>query len=485
MNRIHCSTLAIALGALASIGSTKPAFAVQEIPQEYAIFLMDSTNSMVNPVDGQATPTTRWQYVINQAILAVNEAENGANGWTGGVSRGVAIWQFKLFEDMVTSGPVAVWPKTDADCTAVGLNWDKKTHTTTPPADDIYYCVFPADTPYTVLTKAKEQHGIFNELVASLGPTANLYANTPLAQSLCKIISEAYITGTDPLKTIVLESDGSEKTTPLSDPCYGPSVNPVDVNKVGPTYGPDWNFPTEAGTGALSWEAKIIRRLYKYTETNKDLWTTTQVPLNAPAPPGNISWRVSTLYNAYPTPIPGTSVAAASAMALSGVANDGGAERYSYAAAAGTSPSRIKSLAGSAVPAVSLEAMATSGMTYSIAPAELALFKGLGKANAKSRYVENVFDETNPPKYGVTPPHKTPGDVDDSGCVDRADYSMIMQKDIWLQKAVRPLELAVRADVNYDGWVNHGDRKVVIDNWGKGTYYGKCRNPPSGPKPVY
>jgi hypothetical protein len=78
--------------------------------------------------------------------------------------------------------------------------------------------------------------------------------------------------------------------------------------------------------------------------------------------------------------------------------------------------------------------------------------------------------------YGVN--HRLAGDVDDGGCVDRADYSIVHQSDVWMQRAVRPCEICQRADLNRDGWVNQKDADIVIANWGHG-----CINNP-GPAPT-
>ena len=114
-------------------------------------------------------------------------------------------------------------------------------------------------------------------------------------------------------------------------------------------------------------------------------------------------------------------------------------------------------------------------------PAELGLMKGLGKSNTRSSYNEIVLNTANPVIYGSV--HKVPGDVDNSGCVDMADYNQIKQRDVWLQMAVAPLQIAILADLNADGWVNGLDSAIVIANWGKGNGPGgKCKYP-VGPAP--
>ena len=72
--------------------------------------------------------------------------------------------------------------------------------------------------------------------------------------------------------------------------------------------------------------------------------------------------------------------------------------------------------------------------------------------------------------YGVT--HKLLGDVDDSGCTDQADLNIIKQQDVWLQRAVQPLQIAIRADVTRDGWVDQADKDLVVKKWAQG-----CINP--------
>jgi hypothetical protein len=130
--------------------------------------------------------------------------------------------------------------------------------------------------------------------------------------------------------------------------------------------------------------------------------------------------------------------------------------------------------AGATTPAGATTA-ATSTRTQSISAAELGFYSALGKVNARSSFRTFVRDPTTSPTRHIP---KIPGDVDDSGCTDRADLAIVTQKDVYYQKAVQPNQLAIRADLDGDQWVTKADAMIVLANWGKG-----CINS-VGPKPV-
>ena len=98
----------------------------------------------------------------------------------------------------------------------------------------------------------------------------------------------------------------------------------------------------------------------------------------------------------------------------------------------------------------------TTGQTTIVAPGvplidtnEFLFLQALGHVNSKSTFRAITSDSSV--HFGTS--HKLTGDVDDSGCVDHADFAEVTQKDIYHQRAVLPLELATRADLNHDGWV--------------------------------
>ena len=108
---------------------------------------------------------------------------------------------------------------------------------------------------------------------------------------------------------------------------------------------------------------------------------------------------------------------------------------------------------------------------------EFLFFQGLGHVNSKSSFRAITSDSSV--HFGVS--HRLTGDVDDSGCVDHADFAEVTQSDIYHQRAVLPLELATRADLNHDGWVTKADAAIVIANWGHGCINGAGK-PPALPK---
>ena len=117
----------------------------------------------------------------------------------------------------------------------------------------------------------------------------------------------------------------------------------------------------------------------------------------------------------------------------------------------------------------------TTGQTTIAAPGvplidtnEFLFLQALGHVNSKSTFRAITSDSSV--HFGTS--HKLTGDVDDSGCVDHADFAEVTQKDIYHQRAVLPLELATRANLNHDGWVTKADAAIVIANWGHGCING-------------
>jgi hypothetical protein len=189
----------------------------------------------------------------------------------------------------------------------------------------------------------------------------------------------------------------------------------------------------------------------------------------------NLAWRVDAHYKLYTSSsLSPLAVAAPAATTLSarGDSVSGGLDTLRQ------HPVNAM-VAGLAAPGT---AAATTTVTLSITQSDLSLFKQLGSTNfptnakAKARsYFQAVAVDQNQ-VYGTY--HKLAGDVDDSNCVDRADYSIMTQKDVWRQRALPPNQIGMRADLNKDGWTNEADRTILLANWGKG-----CINNP-GPKPV-
>jgi hypothetical protein len=63
-------------------------------------------------------------------------------------------------------------------------------------------------------------------------------------------------------------------------------------------------------------------------------------------------------------------------------------------------------------------------------------------------------------------PHAVPGDVDDSGCVDLADYNLL--KQFYNQKISPSQPLSYAADINYNGAIDINDYLMMKANYGQG-----------------
>lgn len=442
----------LAAGGIAAFESE-----AQAATSDYNIILLDQTGSMTIATSGGA----RWTDAVDAAINWVNYDEQSI-----GATRAYAIWTFR---NDFTTNPYQMlrWPTSAADCEAVGASINRN------------YCEFVASdtTSYEML---KTLLAGYKDLTSPLYPITG--PNTPLSDSVCAMLDKEWYDnpGSGAKKTILLESDGGENSSISA--CKGPYMDDtvVEWNKTLP----DWGM-VATGVTDPTWEALGIRkatRVYKGLAdplagalTATDAFRSDFVwrvdyhyqyctlnnpdPNNPCPPPASTSLMVRSAPTAAATTTTTTVKASASSF-------EGGPVAYAKLSA----PSAMAATSSTAVTMGSPPLVADDPMRF----ADYTFFRKLGTSTSKSTF-RRVVDVPGT-VYGT--PHKLAGDVDDSGCTDRADYQIIMQKDVWLQRAVQPNQLAMRADLTRDGWVNAADRQVVLDNWGKG-----CINNP-GPKPV-
>jgi hypothetical protein len=225
------------------------------------------------------------------------------------------------------------------------------------------------------------------------------------------------------------------------------------------------------------------------TNSNSAAATASAIQPNEPAS-SNIAWRVQVHYATFDstTPIipltlaPTTLTAAAAAPSTSNQDKGAVVNKYTVSAPlAGITPAMLTAAASGTSSASSATAAATSTIVVDIPAAELSLFRQMASSSfpTKGKRASRAFFQaiTLLPGQTYGTYHKLAGDVDDSNCVDRADYSIMTQKDVWYTRALPPNQIGMRADLNKDGWVNEADRTILLANWGKG-----CINNP-GPKP--
>jgi hypothetical protein len=406
-----------ALGAVCVLASTS-AFAADK----YTVLLLDQTGSM--SVEGSAPGVSRWEDAVKAAAYWVNEDRTTA----GNQSRAYAIWTFKTGAD--GSKPIyRVWPSAgneDDDCAAVGAVYEA----------DFGFCSIGGGDGFAFnllsarMLDCANGPCILEEQFAVAGPT------TPLAQSLCEILAEMRPKLNTRVLNITLESDGEENIS--TGLCAGTTAADYTLNKAVV----DWGVPVG------SWQNKVLRAALGYNQPSQETAVNTPLPANG-AFPSYLEWRVDVHYRLIPS-------SASSLMALSAavpVEGDGPALRLA------PTPTTSSFAAGVA---------AAGTLTPSMSAGELKFFQALGTGNSKSRFREIV--QVPGQVFGTY--HKLPGDVDDSGCTDMADYQIIKQSDVWLKRAVLPLQIAMRADLNKDGWVDYGDLDVLFAHWGQG-----CINP--------
>ncbi len=448
------------LGAIATMAFATTAHAAPE----YIIILLDETGSMcTDSIPCMPTTGSFWLNAIDDAKLWVNQDMTSA----ASTQRFYSIWTFKDTQDGVQNGAVQLWPTATFNTGCTGA------HSSPDPVTG--FCGFKANdkVAYTQLTTLLESIKTMDGQIPQ--PTWL----TPLADGLCRSLSSIWGSIQNLNRRLILESDGGENDSTLA--CLGVDST-TGISTIVPTAS-DWGFTVG------SWEANVLRRGARLSsfdsiingsyETSEES-AVNQGPLTpSETIPAMLALDVSIQYAlcapgssdpACPVVLPMAAMAQSNLAASALVAAPTFGARFDGDATADLHPAAFAAFSSVAAPAATV----TPTTTTSIDPNELGFFRALGKATRTSKMREVVRD----PKvvYGVN--HKLAGDVDDSNCVDHADYSIVTQSDVWMQRAVQPLQIAIRADLNRDGWVNEQDRAIVLANWGHG-----CINNP-GPKPV-
>jgi hypothetical protein len=486
---------------------------------EYVMILLDQTGSMATVAD-TTTGLTFWDNAVSaaQAWVAQDDAP-------GRPRRAYSIWTF--FDiDCPGCGPGGqngakqVWPALDGsstDCTGTVEKFDS-TGTSS-------FCLFPANS--TTVDDA------YVNLQATLGDPGDTTAsnirnsrravtgvgNTPLADSLCQSLEKLQALLSNNSRVLTLETDAGENdsvsycSSLISTTNLASNATSFNKNSVGQTAGQPGDWDLSVDVSNPSWEAKVMRRSVRLGTlppsggvANGNTAVATPIKAGEDLPSGSTGYklRIDTHFRiCHPTDPPPCSQTSALAIARPGillpslgvmaqVATEPKGNLRAPAAAklnitsATTAPFSVNQATIAApktttttlsAQAVTTQAATTAATTSPGVPLidsnEFLFFQGLGHVNTKSTFHAVTADSAV--VFGTT--HKLAGDVDDSGCVDRADFSIIKQKDVWYQRAVQPLQIAIRADLNRDGWVNRADAQIVINNWGHG-----CINP-VGPPP--
>jgi hypothetical protein len=450
---------------------------------DYISIVLDQTGSMNDIGVDEGTGVT-------SSLTMFDNAVSGAQNWVSTDQalfskrrRAYAIFTFK--DDTCCGGTQGssttdlnltqlrqVWPRsTSPDC-------NSSTHGTY--ENSTGYCLFNANdvNPYAFLLTTLD--GLRPAQTTAAGPVGGdpngdllpiqggtggatfdtaafgLGPNTPLADSFCDALERLQILNgaTTKQKIFIFESDGGEDFS--TSACSGPS---------GGLAGGSTSFSfsvADIGLTAGSWQDNTMRRATRLVSFSpvlgglaanqvEDKMAINKGAINYSATadnvPPNMAWRFDIFFSicdsAFPALAPCNPITPAAALA-----------QFAPAATASAAPAPT--------------------ITNSISADELEFFTAAGHVNSKSSF--RAFTRDPRVKFGTT--HKLAGDVDDSGCVDHADFSIVTQSDVYFQRAVQPLQIAIRADLNADGWVNRQDAAIVLANWGKG-----CINP-VGPKPA-
>ena len=283
----------------------------------------------------------------------------------------------------------------------------------------------------------------------SSGPNSN-DAGTPLAGAYCRAIQQlmgyrgSY---TDDTLTVLLESDGAENATPTGVTCQG-----IDAIAAGSTYAegnPNFVELTASSVSGYigladglivpSWQTYMLdmavtgqahapnpsNGLVPYTSADNTKAFVTQNGM------GNIVTNINFITTFIPS---------VAALLVDGPSVDKPLVRFQTLAA-----------------------------TASTTDPDLAIFKGLSDITG-GRLI-TYGDGSTPAPGDPTAPHALPADVDNSGCVDLADYNIL--KQFYNQKVNPSQPNSYAADITYDGRIDINDYLMLKANYGKG-----CAKPP-------
>jgi len=506
---------------------------------EYSVIILDQTGSMNDPGTVAGTPqngmpvgaNTMFDNSITAAINWVY-TDMTASDVAGGRKYNYAIYTFKddtccggtQGKDPVTSPALRkIWPsktKPTLNCSGTA------TGTTSHYVATDGFCYMDGDDGYSqvidILNSLRKQQvasgqtigGDPNGLLSSIDmgkvtdkggasyDTENygMGPNTPLATSLCQAVDNLKIASGTQYLTLTLETDGNENYSAYESlhACAGAGDTSTQTSFTKTVA--DW------GQTAGSWQNNVTRRIVRLvsappsatnTLAQNDVQQTTAINLthtgfgSAIVPssstlkedvPSQSAWRVDVHYSicdtAYAgspapcTPVTSSAVAAPLATMHALLSSE---QPVLYPVPVVLAVKTTTSAASMLAVASTTAAATSSTRTQSISPTEIGFYSALGKVNSRSSFRTFVRDPVTSPTRHIP---KIPGDVDDSGCTDSADFRILTQKDVYYQKAVQPNQLAIRADLDGDQWVTKADALVVLANWGKG-----CINP-VGPKPV-
>ncbi len=294
-----------------------------------------------------------------------------------------------------------------------------------------------------------------DEAFSKLTPTGPLIgplvddASTPLAGAYCDAVDfllkyRASLKIADLPLYIKLESDGLENSTPITHACHGDDLGSANFVPARPVVlKPSDSPPTADGLILGSWEAQMY-----------DAAVSGKVHVYPPLDPGAF---ISPNIDDSPVITNVTFIddfIQSSAFAAQRVVRPAGADSFMQSG---------------------MFALAAAGITALSPNDELVKFFS-GMASRSGARLTRFGSGVVPPAGDPTGFHVLPGDADDNGCVNSADFNLL--KAAYGQKAVAGNPNAIAADLNSDGVVNSNDYLMLSAQYGKG-----CSQTPS-PLPV-
>ena len=471
------TSLVGAAALMTTFGASLPA-AAQTIPEqpingpEHVLILLDMSGSMMR--EGLSVGTPRWRDAMSASQTWVQKYMDSADS---GYEHHVAVWGFS--EGAMTP----LWPLVAGDCP----NGTEDVISSREGSPVTTVCRMPDASAYPTLLAAFNENGSID----AFHPPELGGPRTNLAQGLCEMV--AYVKSLPGNEwSIILEADGNENFTSIEDVCYGESAVlqadfELDTDVL------DWGFQGTLPATVPTWQSKTMRAAARFVTPQASAVLDPLATGNAPGSEycafygpnaatcdpeiagSNLHWKVDSHQTAcdaegsdcspWVYASGGTYPSLLAAFAAPGTAlveDPDAPNSFSFVAAPSLAAASFSPMA-----AASFSPMAAAVPSYPSLPfGEIGLFKTLASSTAKSTLT--VYKRIEGTVYGRD--HVLPADVDDSGCADQADLAIIMQDDVWMHRAVEPNQIAIRADIDRDGFVNNYDREMLLSaaNWGEG-----------------
>jgi hypothetical protein len=410
------------------------------------LVLVDRSGSMYDPgkncrnPDGSmvTTPIRKWQCAVRAGNFRVTQGDQAA-------TKRYFIWAFANMADDSTDGQ-PVW------------SIDK----TGQPVKGTDGKVAPAAVTDALALSRGDAIAALNALDA-LGPQRD-DASTPLAGAYCGAIQKLTAYRDTKIKyplTLLLESDGMENATPLGVTCQGldsfyagkyftAAVDPTKVDLVAKPAPNASYIDTADGLMVPSWQSYMLDMSATGTAHAADATGVTFASNAFQNPPTSMAFLTNIDYIS--TFIETSMMSLAPMAALPESPKGDGAVTRAAALRMTTTSAAPATLAATSYTDPGIEFL---NGTATLTGGRLMTF-GSGEAPAPG---------------DPTAPHAIPADVDNNGCVNAADYTIL--KQFYNQKVSAAQPQSYAADINSDAQIDVNDYLMMKTAWGTG-----CSTPP-------